>query len=338
VSVRALAARRVVLAVLSVYLVFTLSFAFVALTPDPNTGSVRFAAASSCSGTSEERAECIERKMAAYRQANNLDEPVVERYVDWLVAMSTLEWGASAEARSEVLTAIRASVPYTLLYVVPSMLLSAAGGLAAGAYLALNPGGTVDRVGTAATYLGFGLPNFWIAAFLLAVVGKAYVLPGSYILSWDPRVQPGMGPMDPGTWARMVMPVAVLSTTLFANQLRHGRAEVLEHAGSELVKMVRSKGFGDRGVTRHVFRMTAPLLLSLFVVDLFGVILVNIFVIEYVFDMPGFGSLSLRAIKNRDVPLLLGTTMVVAIVGIAGNLLKDLATLALDPRVGDGER
>jgi peptide/nickel transport system permease protein len=338
VNARWLVARRVVLALLSVYLVFTASFAFVALTPDPNIGSVQFFAAGECQGSPDARTECIEEKIEAYRQANNLDDPVGERYVRWLTAMVTLDWGVSVRTGLPVVGTIAARMPYTLVYVVPSMLLSAAGGLGVGAYLALNPEGHRDAVGTAATYLGYGVPNFWIAAVLLAVAGKTYALPGSFILHWDPQLSPGAGPLAPGTLVRMALPVAVLSTTLFASQLRYGRSEILEHAGSELVKMVRAKGVDDRGVARHIYRMTAPLLVSLFVVDLFSVIVVNMFVIEYVFELPGLGDLTLTAIKGRDMPLLLGTTMVIAILGIAGNLVKDLTTLALDPRVRDGDR
>jgi len=333
-----LVARRVLLALLSLWLVFTLSFAFVALTPDPNVGQVRFGAAMACDGTPEEREECIENRLATYREANNLNDPFIERYGRWLGAMATLQWGVSGDGRT-VVAAIAASLPMTLLYVVPSMLLSAAAGLATGAYLALDADRTLDRVGTAVSYLGYGVPNFWIAAVLIAVIGQTYDLPGSYILYWDPTMRGARGgPFSPGVLVRMVLPVAVLSTTLFASQLRYGRSEILEHAGGELVKMVRSKGVGDRGVARHVYRMVAPLLVSLFVVDLFGVIVVNMFVIEYVFGIGGLGSLTLGAIKGRDVPLLMGTTMVIAIVGIAGNLCKDLATIALDPRVRDGDR
>jgi peptide/nickel transport system permease protein len=337
VSVRRLAARRVALALLAVYLVFTLSFAFVALTPDPNVGTVQFMAAGACKGPSEVRQECIQSKIEAYREANNLDVPVHVRYVRWMEAMVTLDWGVSTTTGAPVVPAIVRSVKYTLLYVIPAMALSAAGGLAAGSLLALRPEGWREEAAKAATYLGYGVPNFWIAAFALAVVGKTYVLPGSFILSWDPSVQPGAPLFSPGTLVRMVLPTLVLSTTLFASQLRYARAETLERLGTELVKVVRAKGYGDRGVARHVLRLTAPLLVSLFVVDLFGVVVVNVFVLEYVFDIPGFGDLAYRAITGRDMPLLLGATMVIAFVGIAGNLLKDLATLALDPRIGTGD-
>lgn len=323
--------RRLALTLLSVFLVFTLAFAFVALTPDPNVNTVRFGAAMTCQGPSEERVECIEEAIAAYRQANDLDEPVADRYARWLVAMVTLDWGVSTSSGAPVVGSIADRLPYTLAYVLPSMLLSAAGGVAVGVWLALRSGDRLDRLGTAFAYLGFAVPNFWLAALLLWFADKPRIVSGQ-VVSWDPYVSLGDPLLDAGTLAKLALPTAVLSTTLFASQLRYARAQTLERVGSDLVTLVRAKGFGDRGVARHLLRLSAPLLVSLFVVDLFGVLVVNVFVLEYVFELPGFGRLAYEAIVGRDVPMLLGTTMVIAIVGVLGNTLKDLAMLALDPR------
>lgn len=327
--------RRLALTLLSVYLVFTLAFAFVALTPDPNVNVVRFGAAMTCQGPSEERVECIEEEIAAYRQANDLDEPVADRYARWLVAMVTLDWGVSTSSGAPVVASIARRLPYTLAYVLPSMLLSAAGGVAVGASLALRSDDRLDRVGTAFAYLGYAVPNFWLAALLLWFAGEPHVVAGR-VVSWDPHVSLGDPLIDAGTMAKLALPTAVLSTTLFASQLRYARAETVERLGSQLVTRLRAYGVGDGGVARHVLRLSAPLLLSLFVVDLFGVLVVNVFVLEYVFELPGFGALAYAAIVGRDVPMLLGTTMVIAVVGILGSTLSDLATLALDPRTREG--
>lgn len=334
-SLRVRVGRRLALTLLSIYLVFTLAFGFVALTPDPNVNTVRFAAAGECKGSSEQRQACIEEKVEAYRQANDLDEPVVDRYARWLTAMVTLDWGVSTTTGAPVVGTIAARLPYTLAYVLPAMALSAAGGVAVGATVALRPGEWLDRLGTAATYAGYAVPNFWLAALLLWFADRPRILAG-VIVSWDPYVSPSDPLLAPGTLAKLALPTLVLSTTLFASQLRYARAEVLERAGTELATLVRAKGFGERGVARHLLRLSAPLLASLFVVDLFGVLVVNVFVLEYVFDLPGFGDLAYQAIKSRDVPMLLGTTMVIAVGGVLGTTCKDLATLALDPRTREG--
>lgn len=326
--------RRLALALLSVLLVFTLAFSFVALTPDPTVNQIRFGAAQTCQGTPEERVACIEERIAAYRQANDLDEPVVDRYARWLVAMVTLDWGVSTSSGAPVVESIAGRLPYTLAYVLPSMLLSAAGGIAVGAWLALRSDDRLDRVGTAFTYFGYAVPNFWLAALLLWFAGTPHVVAG-HVIDVDPYVSFGDPVFEAGTLARLALPVAVLSTTLFASQLRYTRAETLERLGSDLVTQLRAYGIGDRGVARHLLRLSAPLLLSLFVVDLFSVLVVNVFVLEYVFELPGLGALAYAAIVERDMPMLLGATMVFAIVGVLGSALMDLATLVLDPRTRD---
>ena len=83
----------------------------------------------------------------------------------------------------------------------------------------------------------------------------------------------------------------------------------------------------------HVLRVAAVPLLSVTLSKLFGVLLVNVFVIEYVFDLPGFGLLTYNAVHRRDLPLVMGATLVVAIVGVVVALVQDFVAGALDPRV-----
>jgi peptide/nickel transport system permease protein len=86
-----------------------------------------------------------------------------------------------------------------------------------------------------------------------------------------------------------------------------------------------------------VLRSLVASLLSLFTAELVSVLVLNVFVVEFVFGIPGIGQLTLGAIQQRDLPLVLGTTMVVVFVGIGGSLLTDLATMVLDPRVDAGK-
>ena len=77
--------------------------------------------------------------------------------------------------------------------------------------------------------------------------------------------------------------------------------------------------------------------MSLVFVDMLGVVIINVFVLEQIFGIPGIGTLAIRAFSNRDLPVLLGVTTVVMFVGIFGNLLQDFGYAALDPRVDSME-
>lgn len=327
-------ARRVGLGVLSMYVVMTVAFLFVAATPDPNVNVVEYSAAVEMRyAPPEERLEYIRQQVRAYREANNLDDPLWQRYVRWLVAVSTFDWGLSKSTSLPVTMLIRQRVPFTLAYVVPSMLLSAGGGIAVGAYMALRDREWLDRSGRTVAYVGFGVPSFWLAVVLLHYATELYVLPWDYYIQMDAGVNPTTAPWAPGNLLGIALAGVVLTTTLFASQLRHARAETLEHVGSGFLRLARAKGLDRVGVARHALRVAAVPLLSLFFVDLFGVLVVSVVVIEYVLELPGFGLLTYSAIKARDVPLVLGTTMVVAFVGIVGTMLKDVLSVWLDPRV-----
>lgn len=312
-------ARRVGFAVVAMYLVLSVTFLVVALPPDPGEAAVARQAARETGGDTE----AVERAIAAYREARNLDDPLALRWLRWMVDVTTLDWGRSYTTNLPVLTMVARSLPQTLQYVVPAMVLSAAVGVAAGIYAATEPASLYARFGSTGAYLALSVPNFWLAE----------LLPVLLVL---PLLGSGVGALAAlGAFLdSRVLPVVVVATSLLAGQLRYARAEAAEYVGTDLVKLVRAKGGDDRRVARHVLRNAALPLVSLFFTDMLAVLVVNIYVIEAVFGIPGLGQLSLLAINTRDLPLLVGTTTVVAVFGVGGNLLQDVAYLVLDPRVG----
>jgi peptide/nickel transport system permease protein len=302
----------------------------VVLSDDPTVGQVRMAAARACDGPPEEREQCIEETVAAHKESRNLNEPIHERYARWLVDGSTFDWGFSFSRAQPVTDLIADRLPYTLMYVVPAMALSSIAGVAAGALLGLREGSWLDRIGTVVSYAGLGVPNFWLATVLLW-----YFTQDNLILNG--AVDPSKDLFAPANLEAALLPTLVLATSLFAGQMRYARAETLERAGAEFVNLLHAKGFGERGVGKRILRVAAAPLASLLFVDLLGVLVINVYVIEYVFAVPGFGALSYRAILQQDLPLVLGTAMTVALVGIVGSLLQDAAYSVLDPRVADDE-
>ncbi|WP_049902463.1 ABC transporter permease [Halococcus agarilyticus] len=319
-------ARRVAFAVIAAYLVVSVVFAFVAVAPTTNTGWIKWTNIGGSDGASEE--------VAAYKEARNLDEPLLDRYADWLVDVTTLDWGEAYggvgpgtpgmryEAGTPVTSLVGSALAATLRYVVPAMVIAVVGGIAIGLYTATHQHTLLDRLGTSVAYLGFSVPNFWIAQILLLFVLGA-------------GVRSGLG-LSPGTIELLrttVFPALVLTTSLLAGQMRYARAQSLEYRNSEFIKLVRAKGADGWRVARHLLRNAALPLFSLFFTEMLGLVVLNVFVIEYVFGIPGLGGLSLFAYQEQDLPVILGSTMVIVLFGVAGNLLQDVAYLALDPRV-----
>jgi peptide/nickel transport system permease protein len=324
VSLRWALARRVAFAVLAAYLVMSAIFAFVAFAPTTNIGFIKYQGAVSTTTSSQETSSAV----AAFKEARNLDEPLLDRYADFLVDVTTFNWGQAYggvgfgrslyQPGTPVTSLVADALAHTLWYVIPAMVIAVVGGIAIGLYTATHQHTLFDRLGTSVTYLGFSIPNFWIAEMLL-LLGLGGALAGS----------------SKGTdvLRSVVLPTVILATSLLAGQMRYARGQSLEYLTADFIKLVRAKGASEWRVARHLLRNAALPLFSLFFTEMLGIVVLNVFVIEYVFNIPGLGGLSLFAYKEQDLPVILGTTMVIVLFGIVGNLLQDIAYLVLDPRV-----
>ena len=307
--------RRTAFAIIAIYLVLTVTFGFVTLTADPNQGAITYQTATS------QGQEAAQKALAEYREARNLDEPLTERYVHWLVDMTTFDWGTSFSQNAPVIALIGKALPRTLAYVIPAMAFALAGGIGIGLYSATQQGTILARIGTGVAYLGLGIPNFWFAGALLFLFTVPLGQYGTATIDYWPLLK------------SVVFPSIVLGTSLLAGQARYARAESVEYVNTEFVKLLRAKGASGWDVARHLLRNAAVPLLSLFFADLLLILALNIYVIEIVFGIPGLGELSYGAIQDRDLPLILGTTMVLVVFGIVGNLFQDIAYQVLDPRI-----
>lgn len=311
--------RRTGWALVVIWLILSATFAFVALTPDPNEALVAWGAAMS----GEDAGEAA----SAYRAAANRDEPLLDRYQRWLIGYATLDWGESRMRRGEPVTDLLAeTLPVTLAYVIPGMVVATLAGLAIGLHSALNEQAIGGRVGRAVSYVGICIPNFWLASLMLVyIVGEWQFLAVAY--------DGAKPPTHPDNATYLILPATVVGLNLLAAQTRFTRSEAMGVVGTEAMKLVRAKGAGPLVVARHVVRNAAIPLVSLFFTELLAALFLTIYVLEVVFGLPGVGKLSYDAIFRRDMALILATAMVPVLVGVFGNLLQDVAYTALDPRV-----
>lgn len=303
--------KRLAWSVVAVWIVISAAFLLVALTPDPNEVLVAWVAGG----------EAVE----AYRQARNYNLPLYERYWLWLSSYLVLDLGTTLGGKP-VTQAFRETIPVTALYVLPAVLLSTIIGVGTGLYTAMRSGGYLDRAITAAVYSGFGLPVFWLGEMSIAVAVHEL---GWVEVAWDDRY----GMWHPDNLQTMVLPAAVVCANLLAVQARYTRAEALEYVPAEFVRTLRASGAGSRDLARHVLRNAALPLVSLFCIEGVALLLVTIYVVEAVFGLPGAGALAYNAIYDRDIGVVLAATLLVAIVGVLGNLLQDVLYVWLDPRV-----
>jgi peptide/nickel transport system permease protein len=187
----------------------------------------------------------------------------------------------------------------------------------------------VDKAASALAVLGVSVPHYWLGMVLVIVFSSQ--------LGWLPAT--GAGPGGSGDWAwdwehlsHMVLPALTMSVIPMGIVARTVRALVADILSQDFVTGLRAKGLTEVGVFRHVVKNAAPTALAVMGLQL-GYLLGGSILIETVFSWPGTGFLLNSAIFQRDLPLLQGTILVLALFFVVLNLAVDVLQSALDPRV-----
>lgn len=321
-GLRRLVLQRLGWMVVTAWLVLTLAFFVFRVTPDPNIPVVEFFAGPSA----EAQREAVE----AYEQLRNYDDPLLERYAAWMVNYATFQWGETLSGRP-VTAVLKRSLTVTLTYLVPALLVSMATAFGAGLYIATHRGGIADRLVTALSYAGYGVPIFFAGEMLFGLLVHKYGMVG---LTFNR--QHGLYSLE--NLDQFLLPAVIMAVHLAAVQLVFIRSEVVENLNADFMKTLVASGAGIRDLARHALRNAAVPLVSAFFAEILTLLYLSVIVVEVVFGLPGFGSVTLGAIRDRDIALILGTTFVPLLVGILGNFTQDIAYTVLDPRIEYDDR
>ncbi|MFB6130661.1 MAG: ABC transporter permease [Salinigranum sp.] len=316
-------ARRLVWTVVASWLILSLTFGLLVVSPDPG--------ASAYVARQVQRGADFGQAQAAYRTAHGRDRPLLERYRDYVVGVLTLHWGWSDSRSEPVTTAIAHAWPYSVMYAAPALLVSTVLGVAIGLYSATHRNTPGDYAASAFAFFGLSIPDFWFAILLVLVFGAG--------LGWIPiYYHSDVPPLSLANARQLVAPILVVALSSIAGQMRYTRATALEYVSAAFVRTAKAKGASPwRRTTRHVLRPALVPLSTILVTDLLNVVLVSSYLVEVVFGIPGLGLLSYKAMVQQDVPLVMATVLLPTFVAILGNLLQDVAYAALDPRIDYGE-
>ncbi|KAB1188860.1 MULTISPECIES: ABC transporter permease [Haloferax] len=317
-------ARRVAWAVVATYLILTITFGLLAVAPGDGQTAFAFEAASEGGDVDEAR--------ETFDEITGRDEPLLTRYTNYMVNMATFNWGWSFTRNQTVMDALASAYPYSLMYAVPATLISIVFGYGIGLYSATHQYTLTDYLGTFTAFFGISIPNFWFGIMLILVFAVD--------LGWLPSYyQTGRGIWTLANAKQLVLPIIVLSTGAIAGNMRYSRAEALEYVHADFVKTARAKGADDwRVLVRHIFRPALVPLMTILVADILGLLFAGAYITEVVFQIPGLGLLSYRAIIQQDTALVMATTLVPVFIAIVGNLVQDIAYTVLDPRIDYGDR
>ena len=267
--------------------------------------------------------ELIEKLKKEY----GLDKPIPVQYVIWLGKALIGDLGTSIATGRPVSSEIGRAISNTLVLAFFGSAIGFSLGLAFGTIAGYKQGSWIDKTVTGIAVAGVSVPHYWLGMVLVIIF--------SVILGWLPAM--GAGPSGEWAWdlehiKHVLLPAITISVIPTAIVTHTVRALVADILGREFVTALRAKGLTDRGVFIHVVKNAAPTSLAVMGVQL-GYLMGGSILVETVFSWPGTGFLLNTAIFQRDIPLLQGTILVLALFFVGLNLVVDLIQTALDPRI-----
>lgn len=266
------------------------------------------------------------------RRRYGLDRPLPGQLAAFATGLARGDLGTSIEYGRPVVTLLRERLPATLLLGGTALLLIFALGIWLGVHQAVRKDSREDRWLTTLSLAGYATPSFWLGLVLANLIGvRWHLLPPAGMR--NPLGEAGLWPTTIDVLRHLVLPASTLAIVTLAGTMRYQRSAMLEVLRLPYIVTARAKGLAERRVIwRHAWRNALFPVLTLFGLWLPILVSGSVFV-EAVFAWPGLGSLAVAAVGNRDYPVLMGTSILVAGMVVLGSLLSDLAYAILDPRV-----
>ena len=253
----------------------------------------------------------------ALRQELGLDKPLPVQYAVYLGKLVQGDRGRSLAQKVDVSLLIAARLPATLQLMAAAIFASLLFGLPAGMYAAMRRGTVPDKAAMIASFAGVSAPQFVIGLLLLYLF--------AYKLGWLPMGGYGV--------ANIILPaltVAVANGGWYSRMMRSSMIEVLTQ---DYMRTARAKGLPRwRAVVHHGLRNALLPIIAMVGIDM-GYLITNIVIVESVFGWPGIGQLLWQGIQRLDYTIIIGVTITAAVVITLANLLADLLTPLIDPRI-----
>jgi peptide/nickel transport system permease protein len=271
------------------------------------------------------RPETIE---ALHKQLH-LDEPVLQRYGDWVGSALRGDLGKSIRSGQPVTDAFRERMPVTLQLSISAILIGLIVAVPVGSWSAYRAGRMSDRIATTASFGLVALPSFLMGLILVYQFALRFqVFPNS---SWV-RLTEDLS----GNLRHAFLPSLTLSLTEIAVFSQLLRADMFATLQQDFVLAARARGLSTSHILlREALRPSSFSLVTLAAVN-FGRLLGGTVIIEQLFALPGVGRLVVQAIPQKDYPVLQGSVLILGVAYTLLNMLVDVGYLFLDPRVRRG--
>ncbi|WP_028595464.1 ABC transporter permease [Paenibacillus assamensis] len=273
-----------------------------------------------------------EQRKAELREIYGFNKPLVERYTAWLGNVLEGDFGYSLQHQKPIMTLFNHYIWNSFLLAAASTFLTWFIAVVAGVLCAYKSHSIFDKSVTIFIFAAMSIPSFFIGLFFIKLFAvDAGILPPGGMITTGSNAE---------GWAyiievaeHMILPVLIVTLLGTGSLTRYFRSHMLEAMKQDYVRTARAKGLKERIVLyRHALRnamLPAITLIGFELPTLFG----GSIVIEKIFNWPGIGQLYMQSFTMRDYPLLMGFTMLIAILTVIGTFISDLLYRLADPRV-----
>lgn len=247
------------------------------------------------------------------------NRPVVERFGSYIYnIVRNLDFGTSYRTRQPVFMSIKDRIPVSVRVALNTIIFATLVGVPIGVISAVKQYSKIDTVFTSFSLFLAALPGFWLGMMMLYVF--------SLKLGWFPS-------NGVGTWKHYILPMISLGLPYSATTMRFTRSSMLETIRQDYVNTARAKGANERTVIwKHALK-NALLPVITITGGNFGALLGGAVVTETLYNIPGLGSLIVTSIKLKDVPMVMGCTIILATMFSLILLGVDLMYAIIDPRI-----
>lgn len=273
-----------------------------------------------------------EASIAQLESQLGLDQPLYVQYFDWIVGLIQGDMGTSLRYNTPVAEQIAVRLPRSLMLAVSATIVSVSLSIPLGVIAAVRKNQPADLTASMVAFVGLSLPIFlWGLVFIYVFAITLGGFPtGNYVSPWEDPV---------AAIHHLILPASAMGVALTAYIMRMTRSSMIDELSEDYVAFARAKGLDERTVVlRHALKNAAIPVITVIAFQ-FSYAFGGVVVLEEVFSWPGIGRLTLTAINSRDIPLLQGCIIVIALIYMVSNFLADMFYAYVDPRIryGGGE-
>ena len=272
--------------------------------------------------------EVVEQKLIAL----GYYDPIPVQYLKWIGRVIVGDFGYSTQYNAPAFSIIMEALKNTLLISIASFVLSSTFAIIVGVITAAKSKTWIDYIVTFLSFIGISMPTFFFGLLIVKWLGYDLgILPSSGMETLTASYTGLEHIIDVAK--HMIMPVIVLSLTQTATLLRYTRSSMIDSLNQDYMRTAQAKGLTkNQAIWSHGLRNSMISIITVLCMQLPSLVS-GALITETVFVWPGIGTLNYNAIMNRDYMLIMGITMLIAVVIVIANIVADILYVIADPRI-----